>query len=615
MRSVLFVALAVVFLGCTSSPDKAFMEPGPRLPTYIPEADLKVEIHTPSGDLFLTNSETWIDIEGGASIFGGVRYLDLALVLDSSKSLRRTDPRDRRSAGAIGLVESLPASSDIQISVVDFDSNGKLVLPLTQDRAAVAQAIRGLNQLGRTNLAAGIRTALEEFERNARPDSTRAILLFTDGKSNDKKARRAMQEARDQGVAINTLLLGSDEQGAAILQELAAGTGASFVHVTDPRKLPEAFLNLRTTGVDRVTLRVNDSAPIPAHLVGGTFSGRVPLKQGENHIVAMATSLDQRTEESSIIITVGAPGCGELEVSATSGGQPALSISERAVAIVFDASNSMWGQMNGQPKISVAKKILQDAIDWFPDDLTLALRVYGHRSPRDMRDCSDSELLVPFGKANQQRVREAMSELRPRGQTPLAFSLSQLADDFGDFQGERAVVLVTDGIESCGGDPVAAARALREREIAVHVIGFGLGNAVDEDTASLAAIAQASGGRFFTASSAEELRDALAVTVGTPFRVFRGEDVVASGALGSGEPLLLPEGRYRVRLDSAPPQEVLVTLSREQRVTLTFERQAGSVSRSEQRYPTQYTPCEEAAPDPEPELPDEAPAPANQFSF
>ncbi len=608
MRSVLFAALAVLFFGCTSSPDKAFMEPGARLPTYMPKSDLKVEIHTPSPDLFLTNSETWIDVEGGASIFGGVRYLDLALVLDSSKSLRRTDPRNHRSAGAIGLVASLPAGSDIQIGVVDFDSNGKLVQPLTQDRAAVARAIRGLNQLGRTDLAAGIRTALKEFERNARPDSTRAILLFTDGKSNNNKARRAMEEARDQGVAINTLLLGSDKQGAAILQELAAGTGASFVHVTDPKKLPQAFLNLRTTGVDRVTLRVNDSAPIPARLVGGTFAGRVQLKQGENHIVAAATSLDERTQESSITVTVGAPGCAELEVRAISGGKPALSISERAVAIVFDASNSMWGQMDGRPKISVAKEILQGAFDWFPEDLTLALRAYGHRSPRDMRDCSDSELLVPFGKANGKRIREAMGELRPRGQTPLAFALNQLADDFGDFQGERAAVLVTDGIESCGGDPVAAARALREREIAVHVIGFGLGNAVDEDTASLDAIAQASGGRFLTASSAQELREALAVTVGTPFRVFRGEDLVAGGALGSGEPLRLPEGQYRIRLDSAPPHEVPVTLAREEGVTLTFERKSGSVSRSEQRQPTQYTPCDDTAPDAEL-------GPANQLSY
>ncbi len=599
MRNVLFLALAVLVCGCTTSPDKAFMEPRSDVPTFAPTGELKVEIQTPSPGLFLTGGETWIDVEGGASIFGGVRLLDLMLVLDTSKSLRQTDPRDYRSAGAIGLVESLSPRSDIQIGVVDFDSNGKLVLPLTRDRGAVVEALRGLNQFGRTDLAAGIRTALKEFERNARPNSSRVILLFTDGKSNAKKARKAMEEAQGPGIAIHTLLLGSNEKGATILHEIAAGTGASFIHVTDPAKLPQAFLNLRTTGIDSVRLSVNGSEPVLTRLAGGTFSGRLPLQLGENRIVAVARSLDERIEEDTVSVTVGPPGCAELELNAVSDGRPAFSISERAVAIVFDASNSMWGQMDGQPKMSVAKDILRDAFDWFPGDLMMALRVYGHRTPREMRDCSDSELLVPFGKDNREHIREAISGLRPRGQTPLAYSLNQIAGDFGEFRGERAVVLVTDGIESCGGDPVAAARALREREIAVHVIGFGLGNEVDEDTASLDAIAQASGGRFITARSAEELRDALAVTVGTPFRVFKGDAVVANGALGSGEPVLLPEGHYRVRLESAPPHELPIDLTREEGLTVTLERKIGSVSHSEWRHAADYTPCENAMSEPD----------------
>jgi uncharacterized protein YegL len=228
-----------------------------------PKGELKVEIRKPAPDLRLTNWETSIEVEGGASVFGGVRFLDLILVLDTSKSLRRNDPRDYRTLGAGGLVENLPAKSDVQIGVVDFDSNGELALPLTADRAAVIESLHKLDQSGRTNIAAGIRLALEELNRNARPDSSRVILLFTDGLSNAKKAREAMDEAQQRGVAIHTLLLGSSKKGTAILRELAEGTGASFVRVTDPAKLPEAFLNLRTTGVDSVSLRVNDSPPHP----------------------------------------------------------------------------------------------------------------------------------------------------------------------------------------------------------------------------------------------------------------------------------------------------------------------------------------------------------------
>lgn len=699
MRSLLAVAVSVVLCSCSSFTDKDLWNLPPDLtgemPTVYRKGKLRVEIQRPASDLRLTGWESSIEVEGGASLFGGVKFLDLMFVLDTSRSLRRTDPEDFRSRGAASLVESLPAWSDIHIGVVGFDQEAELVLPLTADRAAAVEAFRGLDQSGQTDLAAGIRTALKELDRGARPDSSRVIMLFTDGKSSAKKARRAMEEARGRGVAIHTLLLGSSEKGTVILRGIAAGTGGSFVGVTDPAMLPEAFMNLRTTGVEGVTLRVSGSPSIPTRLIGGTFSGLVPLRPGENRIVATATSLDGdslqdevtvtltgdvavsidspvdgavvthrdteivvegevdpfvglpswvhadsarlgtrsvaltvedsppvlatvadgrwrgtvhlrqgdnriavvattldgRTAGGSVSVTVRSKGCAELKVSALREGRPTLSISDREVEIVFDASNSMWARMEGRPKINVAKDSLTEALDALPQDLGLALRVYGHRHPRELRNCTDTELLVPFGAENREPVREAIASFRPRGQSPLAYSLGQVAEDFGDLHGERAVVLVTDGIESCGGDPERAARALGDRGIPVHVIGFGLGNDVDEDLSSLKAIASASGGRFLTATSGQELRDALAVTVGTAFQVLSGDVAVAEGALGAEETIRLPEGRYRVRLDSAPPHEVLVDLVGEETVALVLEREGGTVSDSVTRGPAEYSYC------------------------
>ncbi len=157
------------------------------------------------------------------------------------------------------------------------------------------------------------------------------------------------------------------------------------------------------------------------------------------------------------------------------------------------------------------------------------------------------------------------------GQTPIAYALKQAAEDFGTLQNDRVVVLVTDGIESCGGDPVQAARELREQNIMVHIVGFGLDNAADEDAASLWAVANASGGRYVTAGSAEELKEALASTVGTSFRVFKGSTEIASGSLGSDEPLFLPGGDYRVELDSSPPQDVQFRLAPMYHLTWTLE--------------------------------------------
>jgi Mg-chelatase subunit ChlD len=703
MRSLFIVATSVLLSACMASGGGDVMNlragTGASAPAD-PTGDLQVEIQTPSPNLVLTNWESSIDVEGGASIFGGVRYLDLMFVLDTSKSLQRTDPRDYRSSGAVGLVESLPPRSDIQLGVVDFDLNGELILPLTTDRSAAVQALRGLNQTGRTDIAAGIRTALSELGKNARRDSSRVILLFTDGKSDADEARRAAEEARRQGVAVHTLLLGSSGKGETILREIADGTLASFIRVTDPAKLPEAFLNLRTTGIEHVTLRVNDSPPIATRLTGGTFLGQVPLSLGANEIVATATSLDGETREDSVTVTVSgpmsiaidtpmrdtvvayqdramtvegtinsfedlpeevwpdparwgvqsvvlrvngsppmvttledgrfrgqvqlregenhieamatsvdgrragdavrvsmqAPGCAELEVQAVREGEPALSISDRAVELVFDASNSMWGQLNGEPKMGIAKEILTDALDWLPEDLELSLRVYGHRHKHELKNCTDSELLVPLGPGSRDRIREAIASFRPRGQTPIAYSLNEVASDFRAYSGERAVVLVTDGIESCGGDPVSAARRLyEEKGLTVHVIGFGLGSGPDEDTGSLRAIAEAGRGRFLTARSAAELRGALAVTVGTPFEVRSEDRVVARGALGSDEAIHLPAGEYVVRVESKPPREVPVRLERERGLTVVVERNQGTVSHWVQPREAGYTACSSAA--------------------
>jgi len=659
---------------------------------------LNVEIHEPADDLVLERWKSSIGVEGAASIFGRANSLDLFLVLDTSESLRSTDPENFRSAGAIGLVENISAKSNIQIGVVDFDGKAHLVAPLTRNREAVSAALRGLDQDGMTDLAAGIRTALEGFDRGARVGSSRVMLLFTDGRSSAKKARKAMEEARQKGVAIHTLQLGDDRKGASILREIAAGTGGTFLPVTDPSKLPEAFLNLRTTGVENVTLQVNGSPPIPTRLVGGTFTGRVPLQmgenrivatatsvdgrtredavrvivtsplsvaidtpvdgtlfserkseiavegsvrtfenlsskfaagppnrgvrsvvlsvngsppfvtkledgrfrgrvplqEGENHIVATATSSDGRTAQHAVDVSVRLPGCAELQVMALRDGKRALSISDRSVEIVFDASNSMWAQLGGESKISIAKAILSDALDWLPRDVTLALRVYGHQHRHGLRDCRDSELLVPPGRGNRQRIREAITAFRPRGQTPLGYSLEQIAGDFGNVAGERAVVLVTDGIESCGGDPVGAARSLQKSyRIPVHVIGFGLESEGDADPASLRAIADASGGKFLTARSAEELRDALSVTVGTTFRVLRRGVPVAAGTLGADEIIRLPAGDYAVRIDSEPALEVSTSLSSGGNLTLVLEQRQGTVTPRARRRPSGYFACED----------------------
>ena len=591
MRNAFAVLLSVLVCGSVASESGAVEQGSNTSP--MPQGELQIEIQSPSADFTAVGGEATIEVEGIASAIGGVRYLDMIFVMDTSQSLRSTDSNDFRSAGAIGLVRNLSPRSNIKIGVVSFDNKGEVVQSMTSDRDNVVQALRDLPRSGSTNIAAGLLTALRELENNGRPDSSRVIMLFTDGQSNERKAYDAAVQSQYQDVTIQTLLLGSDTKGTSILDTIAWATGGSFLQVTDPTMLPQAFLDLRTTGVDSVTLSVNGSVPVAAKLAGGTFTGNVPLEVGENRIVALATSLDGQTQEAVVIVNVRDASCAALKVAAMKEGRPVLSLNDRAVEIVVDASRSMWGRMYGQPKMVVAKEILQDVSYWFPENLDLALRAYGSTSPSDSNNCADSTLLVPFGEENRDAIREAIAGLRPLGQTPIAYALNQAARDFGALQVDRALVLVTDGIESCGGDPVQAARELREQGIVVHLIGFGLGNAADEDAASLQAIANASGGRYVTAGSAEELKEALAQTVATSFSVFKGSTEVANGSLGSDEPLFLPEGDYRIELDGSPPQHVQISLTPGDQLTLTLEKQGDFVSHFERRDRIVHRSCED----------------------
>ena len=558
---------------------------------FAQERSLQVEIHSPAAGYRVEDGSTEIEVEGFASAIGGVKYLDIIFVMDTSGSLRRSDPQDYRAQGAVGLIRNLSPKSDIKIGVVSFDQKSELAQPLTHDREAAANALLLLPRSGSTNIAAGITAALGELQNNGREGATQVIMLFTDGMSNKNKAYDAAVEATKRGITIQSLMLGDSSKGGKIMDTIAWATGGTYLPVDDPAKLPEAFLNLKTTGVDSVTLKCERFDPIEAKLAGGTFIGTLPVATGDNTIKAFATSLDGDTKETEIVVSVRDTSCAALEVMAQDDGQPAISLDDRAVEIVVDASNSMWGQIDGRSKMEIAKTTLEEASYWLPADTNLALRAYGTTSSHDQVNCSDSSLLVPFGEGNRDYIRQAIAGLRPRGQTPIAFALNEAGRDFDDSYSNRSIVLVSDGIESCNGNPVIAARDLREQGIVVHLIGFGMGSAADEDAASLMAIANASGGRYVTAGSAAELKSALEETVATSFSVYDGEREIAGGSLGSADVMLLPEGDYRVVLHSTPEVETMVRLAPRDGVSLMFEKRSGQISPFEQREQLPYTAC------------------------
>ena len=145
--------------------------------------------------------------------------------------------------------------------------------------------------------------------------------------------------------------------------------------------------------------------------------------------------------------------------------------------IVFDCSGSMWGQWGGKTKMDAAKEILNRLTDSLSDipNVEVALRLYGHTAIKGKRDCTDTRLEVPFGQNNKQQIRDVISKIRPAGTTPIAYSLTQAAGDFQGYSTSRNfIILITDGIEECDGDPCAVSRALQERNVVLRPLVVGL---------------------------------------------------------------------------------------------------------------------------------------------
>lgn len=148
------------------------------------------------------------------------------------------------------------------------------------------------------------------------------------------------------------------------------------------------------------------------------------------------------------------------------------------VLFVFDASNSMKTTYEGKARIEHAKILFGrflDSLSTFTN-YEFALRLYGHTKKYPPGDCNDSRLVVPFAKGNVQKIKDAIKKVQPTGITPIEHSLTQAAGDFPDTKAVNTIILITDGIEECGGDPCKAREELLKKGIVLRpcIIGIGL---------------------------------------------------------------------------------------------------------------------------------------------
>lgn len=186
---------------------------------------------------------------------------------------------------------------------------------------------------------------------------------------------------------------------------------------------------------------------------------------------------------------------------------PAAAVAqETQTVLVLDGSNSMWGQIDGTAKIETAKIVLSDLVGDLSGSTRLGIVAYGHRSKTD---CNDIEVLSAIGADGTDAIRTKINGISPLGKTPIAAAIAAAGAMLADTDGARSIVLVSDGIETCNGDPCAVSATLAGQNIntRVHVVGFDVGK---EERTQLECIAEQGNGKYYDAANAGELEIALA---------------------------------------------------------------------------------------------------------
>ena len=180
------------------------------------------------------------------------------------------------------------------------------------------------------------------------------------------------------------------------------------------------------------------------------------------------------------------------------------------VLFIFDASQSMYTNWEDGSRMDIAKVLLSNMLDSLrgQEFVEVGLRVYGHQFPVPPQECTDTRLEVGFGTNKIDQIQARLKTLKPKGTTPIAESLTKGAYDFPNCDNCRnIIILITDGIETCEGDPCSVSRLFQKKKIILKpfVIGIGLS---EKDKKSFDCV-----GTFYDAKDPETFTNVLKVII------------------------------------------------------------------------------------------------------
>jgi Mg-chelatase subunit ChlD len=338
----------------------------------------------------------------------------------------------------------------------------------------------------------------------------------------------------------------------------------------------DLFIYITNRKACLVEISTNGSHFIPVGTVTG-YPGKIDISPfvtpGEEFCFVRLSDLPADEDKSCCpgpsIDAVGAMGPLRMveETGEASGflmlqaiGELALRIAQapQDLLIILDSSSSMGERFEYSTKIEVAREVLKEFVADLPDEMRVGLRIFG--------GCEYSQLLRPIEPLNRASLQAQIQSIETGGKTPLAYTLEQAKGDFvADLPGAKLILLVSDGIETCGGDPVASAWNLLNSgyDLQINVVGFDIGE-MPGAREQLMEIAKVTGGTYYDAQSSEELRMALRLSDRITYSIYdqQGEKIATGVIGGQGEPgkEALKPGVYRVVFDTSPTTERTVTI-------------------------------------------------------
>lgn len=185
-----------------------------------------------------------------------------------------------------------------------------------------------------------------------------------------------------------------------------------------------------------------------------------------------------------------------------------IQASSEPILFIFDASGSMSEPFQGVTRMKAARFMLKEQITHLPLGTRVGLVAYGNGIP----GCDSHRLYAPIARSSTGTIVREIDKMQAAGETPIAATLRQVGKSILAKEKSARIILISDGKESCGGDPAAEAALLRARGFNVFVIGLG----VDDATAiDLRKIAGAGGGQYFHVQTNTEFIRAIELSTDT----------------------------------------------------------------------------------------------------